>query len=117
MISKVMMISADVKLDAEADWTNVDHCLIKPFPTCVTTLDPCAGSVLARDLQALTTVWSLSTSNAASDWCSAAGMEFGALAQEVVGCLCANPVSSAIIESSQRRVDSVPLTFVDKLQR
>jgi hypothetical protein len=26
------MITADVELDAEAGWTTVDHCLIKPFP-------------------------------------------------------------------------------------
>jgi DNA-binding response OmpR family regulator len=30
--TKVMMITADVELDAEAGWTNVDRCLIKPFP-------------------------------------------------------------------------------------
>src|SRR5689334_12725331 len=29
---KVMMITADVELDAQAGWANVDHCLIKPFP-------------------------------------------------------------------------------------
>jgi DNA-binding response OmpR family regulator len=30
--TKVLMITADVELDAEAGWTNVDHCLSKPFP-------------------------------------------------------------------------------------
>jgi two-component system, response regulator, stage 0 sporulation protein F len=30
--TSVLMIAADVELDAEAGWTNVDHCLIKPFP-------------------------------------------------------------------------------------
>lgn len=28
----VLMITADVELDAEAGWANVDRCLIKPFP-------------------------------------------------------------------------------------
>lgn len=30
--TSVLMIAADVELDAEAGWTKVDHCLIKPFP-------------------------------------------------------------------------------------
>jgi DNA-binding response OmpR family regulator len=30
--TKVLMITADVELDAEAGWASVDHCLIKPFP-------------------------------------------------------------------------------------
>jgi len=30
--TRVLMITADVELDAEAGWTDVDHCLIKPFP-------------------------------------------------------------------------------------
>ena len=30
--TKVIMITADVELDAEASWASVDHCLIKPFP-------------------------------------------------------------------------------------
>jgi hypothetical protein len=28
----VLMITADVDLDAEAGWASLDHCLIKPFP-------------------------------------------------------------------------------------
>lgn len=30
--TSVLMITADVELDAEAGWASVDHCLIKPFP-------------------------------------------------------------------------------------
>ena len=30
--TSVLMITADVELDAEAGWVNVDRCLIKPFP-------------------------------------------------------------------------------------
>src|SRR6266540_137026 len=30
--TKVMMITADVELDAEAGWADVDQCLITPFP-------------------------------------------------------------------------------------
>jgi DNA-binding response OmpR family regulator len=30
--TSVLMITADVELDAEVGWDNVDHCLIKPFP-------------------------------------------------------------------------------------
>lgn len=30
--TKVLMITADVELDAEAGWADVDHCLMKPFP-------------------------------------------------------------------------------------
>ena len=30
--TRVMMITADVELDAAAGWASVDHCLIKPFP-------------------------------------------------------------------------------------
>jgi hypothetical protein len=29
-VTKVMIITADVELDAAAGWANVDHCLIKP---------------------------------------------------------------------------------------
>jgi CheY-like chemotaxis protein len=29
--TSVLMITADVELDAEAGWVDVDHCLIKPF--------------------------------------------------------------------------------------
>jgi CheY-like chemotaxis protein len=43
--TKVMMIIADVELDAEAGWASVDRCLSKPFPmrdlvTAVSTLLP-----------------------------------------------------------------------------
>ena len=49
--TKVMMITADVELDAEAGWADVDHCLIKPFPirdlvAAVSTLLP--GDAAAR---------------------------------------------------------------------
>jgi len=49
--TSVLMITADVELDAEAGWTNVDHCLIKPFPmrdliAAVSTLLP--GNAVAR---------------------------------------------------------------------
>jgi two-component system chemotaxis response regulator CheY len=30
--TRVLLITADVELDAEAGWADVDHCLIKPFP-------------------------------------------------------------------------------------
>ena len=30
--TSVLMITADVELDAEAGWASVDRCLIKPFP-------------------------------------------------------------------------------------
>jgi DNA-binding response OmpR family regulator len=30
--TRVLMITADVELDAEAGWASVDRCLIKPFP-------------------------------------------------------------------------------------
>ena len=30
--TSVLMITADVELDAQAGWASVDHCLIKPFP-------------------------------------------------------------------------------------
>ena len=30
--TKVLMITADVELDAEVGWADVDRCLIKPFP-------------------------------------------------------------------------------------
>ena len=30
--TKVLMITADVELDAQAGWASVDQCLIKPFP-------------------------------------------------------------------------------------
>ena len=49
--TKVLMITADVELDAEAGWASVDRCLIKPFPirdlvAAVSTLLP--GSTVAR---------------------------------------------------------------------
>ena len=31
-MTRVLMSTADVELDAEAGWANVDRCLIKPFP-------------------------------------------------------------------------------------
>ncbi len=31
-MTRVLMITADVELDAEAGWASVDRCLIKPFP-------------------------------------------------------------------------------------
>ena len=31
-MTRVLMLTADVELDAEAGWASVDHCLIKPFP-------------------------------------------------------------------------------------
>ena len=48
--TKVIMITADVELNAEAGWTDVDHCLIKPFPMCalvaaVSTLLPSTAPV------------------------------------------------------------------------
>lgn len=30
--TSVLLITADVELDAEAGWASVDRCLIKPFP-------------------------------------------------------------------------------------
>ncbi len=44
------MITADVELDAEAGWVNVDRCLIKPFPmrdlvAAVSTLLPSTAPV------------------------------------------------------------------------
>lgn len=30
--TRVLLITADVELDAQAGWANVDRCLIKPFP-------------------------------------------------------------------------------------
>jgi hypothetical protein len=47
----VLLITADVELDAEAGWASVDCCLIKPFPirdlvAAVSTLLP--GSTVAR---------------------------------------------------------------------
>jgi hypothetical protein len=49
--TKVMHITADVELDAEAGWANVDRCLIKPFPmrdlvAAVSTLLP--SNAMAR---------------------------------------------------------------------
>jgi CheY-like chemotaxis protein len=43
--TRVMMITADIELDSEADWADVEHCLIKPFPlrdlvTAVSSLLP-----------------------------------------------------------------------------
>jgi response regulator RpfG family c-di-GMP phosphodiesterase len=35
--TRVLLITADVELDAQAGWEHVDHCLIKPlrmFPAC-----------------------------------------------------------------------------------
>jgi DNA-binding response OmpR family regulator len=48
--TSVLMITADVELDAEASWANVDRCLIKPFPirdllAAVSTLLPSTAPV------------------------------------------------------------------------
>jgi DNA-binding response OmpR family regulator len=49
--TSVLMITADVELDAEAGWASVDRCLIEPFPmrdlvAAVSTLLP--SSAVAR---------------------------------------------------------------------
>ena len=48
--TSVLMITADVELDAEAGWASVDRCLIKPFPmrdlvAAVSTLLPSTAPV------------------------------------------------------------------------
>jgi CheY-like chemotaxis protein len=48
--TRVLMITADVELDAEAGWADVDHCLSEPFPirdllAAVSTLLPSTAPV------------------------------------------------------------------------